>query len=95
MRQRALTLGFSALPLTVSQSARIWIFVEGKYAYNNVDHSDSATYWVLLGNWGVSLNDIPSDGTNSPAIEEANEQKFRATARRIHDELLRRSTVIP
>ncbi len=67
------------------------IFVEGKYVQNGVDHSDSATYWVLLGTYGVSLNDIPSNGANSAAIEQANETKFRTNARRIHDELLSRS----
>jgi hypothetical protein len=67
------------------------IFVEGKFVHGNVDHSDSATYWVLLGNWGVSLNDIASDGTNPPAVEAANEQKFRESSKRIHDELLRRA----
>ena len=67
------------------------IFVEGKFVHGNVDHSDSATYWVLLGNYGVSLNDIASDGTNPPAVEAANEQKFRESSKRIHDELLRRA----
>jgi len=67
------------------------LFAEGKFVYNCVDHSDAATYWTLLGNWGVSLKDIASDGTNSAAIEKANEDKFTASSKRIHDELLRRS----
>ena len=67
------------------------LFVEGKYVFNGVDHSDSATYWVLLGNWGVSLDDSAPDGTNPPEVEKANERKFEAWSKRIHDELLRRS----
>ncbi len=52
------------------------LFVEGKYVNNCVDHSDSATYWVLLGEYGVSLQDIGGDGTNLPKVEKANETKF-------------------
>ncbi|MFK7818198.1 MAG: sulfatase-like hydrolase/transferase [Planctomycetaceae bacterium] len=67
------------------------IFAEGKFVRGHVDHSDSATYWTLLGTWGVSLNDIAATGTNPTATERANEAKFRDASKRIHDELLRRS----
>ncbi|GAB5404568.1 MAG: hypothetical protein Aurels2KO_27990 [Aureliella sp.] len=70
------------------------IFVEGKFVFNGVDHSDSATYWVLLGNYGVSLNDISASGQNAADIERRNEQKFKQHSRRIHDELLRRSQAV-
>ena len=50
------------------------IFIEGKYVHNSVDHSDSATYWALLGNWGVSLKDIAANGTNDPEVERRNEK---------------------
>ena len=66
------------------------IFVEGKYVRGHVDHSDSATYWTLLGEWGVSLQDIASDGTNDAKVEQKNENAFRNNSKRIHDELLRR-----
>ena len=69
------------------------LFVEGKFANDCVDHSDAATYWTLLGNWGVSLDDIASNGTNFPEVEQANEDAFRAWSPRIHDELLRRSRI--
>ncbi len=69
------------------------LFVEGKYVNNCVDHSDSATYWVLLGEYGVSLQDIAANGTNSPTVEKANETKFAAASKQIHDELLRRSKI--
>ena len=42
--------------------------------------------WLLLGN-----HDIAPDGSKSAAIEQANEDRFRATARALHDELLRRA----
>ncbi|TWU29075.1 nucleoside hydrolase-like domain-containing protein [Novipirellula artificiosorum] len=70
------------------------IFVDGKFVYNGVDHSDSATYWALLGTYGVGLKDIRPDGMNTAKIEAANEKKFRGQSQRIHDELLRRSTVV-
>lgn len=67
------------------------LFVEGKYVNSSVDHSDAATYWVLLGNWGVGLNDVKSNGTNFPEVEKSNEEKFKEWSERIHNELLRRS----
>jgi hypothetical protein len=67
------------------------LFAEGKFTSNCVDHSDAATYWTLLGEWGVSLNDIKSDGNNPTETERANEKKFQDWSKRIHDELLRRS----
>ena len=67
------------------------IFVEGKFVQNCVDHSDAATYWVLLQKWGVSLADVKSDGTNNVTIEKKNEDTFRIWSKAIHDELLRRS----
>jgi hypothetical protein len=67
------------------------IFAEGKYVFNGVDHSDAATYWTLLGIWGVNLNNVASNGTNSPEIEKANEARFFAESKRIHNELLRRA----
>lgn len=67
------------------------IFSEGKFVQESVDHSDAATYWVLLGNWGVSLNDISSNGTNLPEVEKKNEEQFLMSSKKIHQELLRRS----
>jgi hypothetical protein len=67
------------------------LFVEGKYVNNCVDHSDSASYWVLLEEYGVSLKDIAADGTNSAELERANEANFAGGSKSIHDELLRRS----
>ncbi len=67
------------------------IFVEGKFVQNCVDHSDAATYWVLLQKWGVSLADVKSDGTNTAQIEKSNEDKFVVSSKSIHDELLKRS----
>ncbi len=66
------------------------IFVEGKYVFKGVDDSDSATYWTLLGNWGVSLNDVSPNGTNLAEIERANEKKFFESSKSIREELLRR-----
>lgn len=66
------------------------IFAEGKYVQDCVDHSDAATYWVLLQKWGVSLADIKPDGSNNAEIEKSNEQKFKQSSGAIHDELLRR-----
>lgn len=67
------------------------IFATGKFVRGIVDHSDSATYWTLLGDWGVSLADIDPKASNPTSTEQANERKFRDNSRRIHDELLRRA----
>lgn len=69
------------------------VFVEGKFSKHlkTVDDSDSATYWTLLGNWGVSLHDIASDGSNSPEVEKANEAAFAENSIRMRSELLRRA----
>lgn len=67
------------------------IFAEGKFVYNSVDHSDAATYWVLLKDWGVNLTDIASNGTNFIEVEQKNINQFEFFSKRIHDELLRRS----
>lgn len=69
------------------------IFATGKYAFDTVDDSDCATYYVLLGRWGVSLQDVASDGTNNPEVEKANEKKFFQEAAAIRAELLKRSDV--
>jgi hypothetical protein len=66
------------------------IFVDGKFVFNSVDHSDAATYWTLLGTWGVSLEHIRPDGTNDPRVEQANEKIFQEWSPKIHNELLRR-----
>ena len=67
------------------------IFIEGKYVRGHVDHSDAVTYWALLGQWGVGLECIAPNGTNSAAIERKNENAFREASTAIHNELLRRS----
>lgn len=67
------------------------IFRMGKFTKNRVDDSDCATYWVLLGNWGVSLNDIADNGLNFPDVEKRNEHAFAIHAKAMRDELLRRS----
>jgi hypothetical protein len=66
-------------------------FVEGKYVYNCVDHSDSATFWVLLEDYGVTLKQIANNGTNSAEVEAINRDAFSEHSKKIHDELLRRS----
>ncbi|MEM9478306.1 MAG: nucleoside hydrolase-like domain-containing protein [Verrucomicrobiota bacterium] len=67
------------------------LFAEGKFVFQKVDHSDSATYWTLLPGWGVDLEDILPNGSNPPEVEKRNEQAFKDHSHRIHAELLRRS----
>ena len=69
------------------------IFAEGKYVNSCVDDSDCATYWVLLGNWGLGLSDITSNGTNNPLVEKANSDEFERWAPLIRSELLRRAKI--
>ncbi|MEM9340173.1 MAG: family 43 glycosylhydrolase [Bacteroidota bacterium] len=67
------------------------IFREGKFTKNRVDDSDCATYWTLLGNYGVSLHDLASNGLNFPEVEKRNQEAFARHAGEMRDELLRRS----
>ena len=69
------------------------LFVEGKFAHGTVDHSDSATYWVLLDGFGVSLADLPADSSMPIELEKSNRDSFKTASRKIHDELLRRSKI--
>jgi len=71
------------------------IFVTGKpVPQGGVDDSDSATYYVLLGRWGVTLSDLLPDGTNAPDKEKVNERMFKLEAVNIREELLRRCQVV-
>ncbi|TXG38378.1 family 43 glycosylhydrolase [Seonamhaeicola maritimus] len=67
------------------------IFRKGKFHKNRVDDSDSATYWALLGNHGVSLSDMANNGLNYPEAEKRNEMAFALHANDMRNELLRRS----
>ncbi len=67
------------------------IFINGKFVNNKVDHSDSATYWVLLGEYGVGLPEILSNGKNNLALEKRNELNFKQHSYKIHEILLERS----
>ena len=64
------------------------IFIEGSYVYNGVDFSDAATYIVLLGKWGVTLDDIAHDGSNPTEIERTNEKRLFDHSKELHDQLL-------
>lgn len=70
------------------------IFATGKFVFNGVDDSDSATYYVLLGRWGVTLDDIASDGSNGADVELRNEKQFKAEAMNMREELLRRCRLV-
>ena len=72
-------------------SRLVGIFVEGRYVHRGVDHSDLATYWTLLGRWGVGLDRIAGEGSSPPGVGRNNETRFRVSFQSIHDELLRRS----
>ncbi|MEM1062562.1 MAG: nucleoside hydrolase-like domain-containing protein [Planctomycetota bacterium] len=67
------------------------LFVTGKFAHGRVDHSDAATYWVLLPGYGVHVDDIAADGSNAPERETANREAFCRASGEIHDELRRRA----
>lgn len=67
------------------------IFATGKFAYNGVDHSDSATYWALLGGYGVDLGDVDPRGNNAAKVEQANIDAFYENSKALHEELLSRA----
>ncbi|GJM62443.1 family 43 glycosylhydrolase [Persicobacter diffluens] len=67
------------------------IYRHGKFIGGHVDDSDDATYWVLLGNYGVGLSDLANNGLNLAKVENRNEQAFAKNADFMREELLRRS----
>ncbi|MDZ8118400.1 nucleoside hydrolase-like domain-containing protein [Pontiella agarivorans] len=69
------------------------VYRRGKFpkGLKTVDDSDSATFWVLLGTHGVTLDDIASDGTNTPETEQRNEKAFFKASAAMRNELLHRS----
>ncbi len=68
------------------------LFIDGKYVSRKqyVDDSDAATFWVLLGEYGVKLKDINSNGTNPLKVEKRNEAQFFKNAKKIREKLLTR-----
>ncbi len=69
------------------------IFATGKFVFKCVDFSDAATYIVLAGEWGVTLDDINPDGTNPAEKELANEKALKQNAHKLNSELLRISNI--
>lgn len=69
------------------------IFATGKFVFNSVDFSDAATYIVLAGEWGVTLDDINPDGSNSAEVELANEKRLKQSAHKLNADLLKISNI--
>lgn len=69
------------------------IYVDTKFAYGKPDGSDAATFYALMGDYGVTLASLNDDGTLSKAIEERSRDLFRDHTRALLDDLLERSAV--
>lgn len=63
--------------------AMITKFVGGK-----PDGSDCATFYTVLGKYGVNLSSFPSNGTLTKEIEVSANDKYKANAPKIWDDLL-------
>lgn len=70
------------------------IFASGKYAFDKVDDSDCATYYVLLGKWGLMLENVPANGSNTRELELKNEEIMKNSASEIRLELLKRCDLV-
>ena len=55
-----------------------------------MDWSDAATYVVLMGTYGLTLDDISGDATTSLGLEKRLEDALKTNSKSLHDEFLRR-----
>jgi hypothetical protein len=64
------------------------LLIKSKFVFGKPDGSDCATYYALLGTYGVKLSDFNSNGVLTEADENAGWAAFRGTAHDMLDELL-------
>lgn len=69
------------------------IFVRSKFYNGKPDQSDASTFWLLAGEFGVSMNDYPQDGSLTLEQEKQMIEKFSSGADKIILDLLYRSNV--
>jgi len=69
------------------------IFVRSKFYSGKPDYSDASTFWLLTGEFGVTMNDYPQDGSLTLEQEKQMIEKFRSGADKIVLNLLHRSNM--
>lgn len=69
------------------------LFVRSKFYNGKPDYSDASTFWLLTGEFGVTMNDYPQDGSLTLEQEIQMIEKFRSGADKIVLDLLQRSNM--
>lgn len=69
------------------------IFVRSKFYNGKPDQSDASTFWLISGEFGVTMNDYPQDGSLSLEQEKQMIEKFSSGADKIVLDLLHRSNM--
>jgi hypothetical protein len=69
------------------------IFLRSKFYNGKPDQSDASTFWLVRGEFGVTMNDYPQDGSLSLEQEKQMIEKFCSGADKIVLDLLHRSNM--
>lgn len=69
------------------------LFVKSKFAYGKPDGSDCATFYALLGNYGVKLEDFNDNGQTTASQESTAKQNFKNKTHGLLDELMNISDI--
>ena len=69
------------------------LFVKSKFAYGKPDGSDCATFYAVLGNYGVTLSDYNNNGQTTASQESSAMNKFKSRGHDMLDELMNISNI--
>lgn len=70
------------------------LFITSNFVYNRPDGSDAATFYTLLGTYGVKLSDFNDNGQLTKEHEEKGIATFQSQTRYMLDELLAISNIV-
>ncbi|PWJ35028.1 nucleoside hydrolase-like domain-containing protein [Sediminitomix flava] len=70
------------------------LFIESNFMYNRPDGSDCATFYTILGDYGLTLNDFYTNGVITEEQERYAETAFKNNANKMMQELLALSQVV-
>lgn len=69
------------------------LFMKSKFVYGKPDGSDCATFYTILGEYGVGLDDYNDNGQTTREQEAAAKNTYRSRAHDMLDELMRISNI--
>jgi len=69
------------------------LFVRSKFYNGKPDYSDASTFWLVTGEFGITVNDYPQEGSLTLKQEKQTIEKFQSGADKIVLDLLHRSNM--